>query len=114
MTHSAHGRSAARRNRSRKAALRDAHGSAHTRARHAADGGACAGLLAGTASRRPARAVPVVAGTRAGAFHEHMARRGIWVRLFRAGPRGIRIGLPPDEQRVARLQRIERMDKEPR
>jgi cobalamin biosynthetic protein CobC len=37
------------------------------------------------------------------AFHEHMARRGIWVRLFREGPRGIRIGLPPDEAAWSRL-----------
>jgi cobalamin biosynthetic protein CobC len=37
------------------------------------------------------------------AFHEHMARRGIWVRLFRDGPRGIRLGLPPDETAWTRL-----------
>ncbi len=37
------------------------------------------------------------------AFHAHMARRGIWVRLFRTGPRGIRIGLPPDHTSWARL-----------
>ncbi|GGZ11288.1 threonine-phosphate decarboxylase CobD [Pseudoduganella plicata] len=37
-------------------------------------------------------------------FHEHMARRGIWVRLFRDGPRGIRVGLPPDEAAWARLE----------
>ncbi|WEF32751.1 threonine-phosphate decarboxylase CobD [Pseudoduganella chitinolytica] len=36
-------------------------------------------------------------------FHEHMARRGIWVRLFRTGPRGIRLGLPPDEAAWTRL-----------
>jgi cobalamin biosynthetic protein CobC len=40
---------------------------------------------------------------RAEAFHEHMARRGIWVRLFRTGPRGIRLGLPPDEASWSRL-----------
>lgn len=39
------------------------------------------------------------------AFHEHMARRGIWVRLFRDGPRGIRIGLPPDDTAWSRLER---------
>jgi len=27
-------------------------------------------------------------------FHEHMARRAIWVRLFRQAARGIRLGLP--------------------
>ncbi|MBB3225386.1 threonine-phosphate decarboxylase CobD [Pseudoduganella umbonata] len=37
------------------------------------------------------------------AFHEHMAQRGIWVRLFRDGPRGIRLGLPPDEAGWTRL-----------
>jgi cobalamin biosynthetic protein CobC len=37
------------------------------------------------------------------AFHEHMARRGIWVRLFRTGPRGIRVGLPADEASWARF-----------
>ncbi|QBE63135.1 threonine-phosphate decarboxylase CobD [Pseudoduganella lutea] len=37
------------------------------------------------------------------AFHEHMARRGIWVRLFSTGPRGIRLGLPPDEAAWLRL-----------
>ncbi len=38
------------------------------------------------------------------AFHEHMARRGIWVRLFRDGPRGIRLGLPPHEEAWSRLE----------
>lgn len=38
------------------------------------------------------------------AFHEHMAQRGIWVRLFREAGRGIRLGLPPDEQGWTRLQ----------
>lgn len=31
------------------------------------------------------------------AFWQHMAERGIWVRLFRQAARGIRLGLPPDE-----------------
>ncbi|NRR34183.1 threonine-phosphate decarboxylase [Oxalobacteraceae bacterium] len=30
-------------------------------------------------------------------FWEHMAERGIWVRLFPQAARGIRLGLPPDE-----------------
>lgn len=38
------------------------------------------------------------------AFHEHMARRGIWVRLFRQAARGIRLGLPPDEAGWLRLE----------
>jgi cobalamin biosynthetic protein CobC len=49
------------------------------------------------------------------AFHEHMARRGIWVRLFREGPRGIRIGLPPDDAAWSRLARaLEEWNKEKR
>jgi len=31
------------------------------------------------------------------AFKEHMAERGIWVRLFQHAARGIRVGLPADE-----------------
>lgn len=31
------------------------------------------------------------------AFWQHMAERGIWVRLFTHAGRGIRLGLPPDE-----------------
>jgi len=38
------------------------------------------------------------------AFHEHMARRAIWVRLFRDGARGIRIGLPAAEAHWQRLE----------
>ncbi|MGW8395036.1 threonine-phosphate decarboxylase CobD [Pseudoduganella sp. HUAS MS19] len=38
-------------------------------------------------------------------FHDHMARRGIWVRLFRDAARGIRIGLPPGEAGWQRLER---------
>ncbi len=41
---------------------------------------------------------------RAEAFHEHMAQRGIWVRLFPGAARGIRIGLPPDESGWRRLE----------
>ena len=37
------------------------------------------------------------------AFHDFMARRGIWVRLFTAAGRGIRLGLPPDETGWQRL-----------
>ena len=36
-------------------------------------------------------------------FHEHMAQRGIWVRLFREAARGIRLGLPPNEAAWQRL-----------
>ena len=41
---------------------------------------------------------------RAEAFHEHMARQGIWVRLFTKAARGIRLGLPPDEAGWQRLE----------
>lgn len=41
---------------------------------------------------------------RAEAFHDHMARRGIWVRLFREAARGIRLGLPPNEAGWQRLE----------
>lgn len=37
------------------------------------------------------------------AFHEHMAHRGIWCRLFREAARGIRLGLPPSEEGWRRL-----------
>jgi cobalamin biosynthetic protein CobC len=37
------------------------------------------------------------------AFWQHMAERGIWVRLFRQAARGIRLGLPPDEDGWQRL-----------
>jgi cobalamin biosynthetic protein CobC len=34
---------------------------------------------------------------------QHMAERGIWVRLFEQEARGIRLGLPPDEAGWQRL-----------
>jgi cobalamin biosynthetic protein CobC len=37
-------------------------------------------------------------------FHEHMARRAIWVRLFRESARGIRIGLPAHEWQWDRIE----------
>lgn len=37
------------------------------------------------------------------AFWQHMAERGIWVRLFPQAARGIRLGLPPDEAGWQRL-----------
>ena len=39
----------------------------------------------------------------ANAFWQHMAARGIWVRLFALPGHGIRLGLPPDEQSWRRL-----------
>jgi len=38
------------------------------------------------------------------AFHEHMAARGIWCRLFRDAARGIRVGLPAGEHDWRRLE----------
>jgi cobalamin biosynthetic protein CobC len=38
------------------------------------------------------------------AFHDCMARQGIWVRLFTRGAGGIRLGLPPDEAGWQRLR----------
>jgi cobalamin biosynthetic protein CobC len=38
------------------------------------------------------------------AFHEHMAARGIWCRLFRDAARGIRVGLPASEDEWRRLE----------
>ena len=38
------------------------------------------------------------------AFWQHMAERGIWVRLFKHAARGIRLGLPPDEAGWQRLR----------
>jgi len=42
--------------------------------------------------------------TRPEALWQHMAERGIWVRLFKHAARGIRLGLPPDEAGWQRLQ----------
>jgi cobalamin biosynthetic protein CobC len=42
--------------------------------------------------------------TEAEAFQQHMAERGIWVRLFTQAARGIRLGLPPNEAGWQRLQ----------
>jgi len=87
-----------------KAALRDSAWQANTRASLQANGERLHALLArhGIASAGTSlfRWWPEEAPE---AFHEHMARRGIWVRLFRDGPRGIRLGLPPDETAWSRL-----------
>ncbi|TWI60351.1 L-threonine O-3-phosphate decarboxylase [Pseudoduganella lurida] len=87
-----------------KAALLDTAWQARTRAALRGQGERLHGLLAahGIASSGTSlfRWWPEA---EAEAFHEHMARRGIWVRLFRTGPRGIRLGLPPDETSWLRL-----------
>jgi cobalamin biosynthetic protein CobC len=88
-----------------KCALRDHAWQTHTRERLAGEGARLRELLArhGIDSHGTAlfRWWPE---PDAEAFHEHMARRGIWVRLFREAARGIRLGLPPDETGWARLQ----------
>ena len=38
------------------------------------------------------------------AFHEHMAARGIWCRLFRDAARGVRVGLPASEDEWQRVE----------
>jgi cobalamin biosynthetic protein CobC len=38
------------------------------------------------------------------AFHEHMARHGLWVRLFPQAARGIRLGLPSGEDGWLRIE----------
>ncbi len=40
------------------------------------------------------------------AFWLHMAKRGVWVRLFTRGARGIRLGLPLDEAAWQRLTNV--------
>lgn len=42
--------------------------------------------------------------SQAEAFWQHMAQRGIWVRLFTHAAHGIRLGLPPDEAGWQRLE----------
>ncbi|MFC5459365.1 threonine-phosphate decarboxylase CobD [Massilia niabensis] len=39
------------------------------------------------------------------AFHDHLAQHGIWCRLFTQAARGIRLGLPADEEAWQRLVR---------
>ena len=39
------------------------------------------------------------------AFHEHLARQGIWCRLFHQAARGIRLGLPANDDEWRRLAR---------
>jgi len=84
------------------AALRDRDWQRTTQIRLARDGERMRTLLPADASGTPLfhwwpEAQPE-------AFHEHMARRAIWVRLFRDAALGIRIGLPARE---AHWQRFE-------
>jgi len=87
------------------AALRDTAWQAATQAHLARDGARMRALLA--AHGIEASGTPLFhwwAEPRADDFHDHMARRAIWVRLFAHAARGIRFGLPADE---AQWQRID-------
>jgi cobalamin biosynthetic protein CobC len=92
------------------AALRDHGWQQATQARLARDGARMRALLA--KHDIGAHGTPLFhwwAEPRAEAFHEHMARRAIWVRLFPGAARGIRVGLPAGE---AQWQRLEQALKE--
>jgi cobalamin biosynthetic protein CobC len=87
------------------AALRDGEWQQATQARLARDGARMRALLAAHGIK--------VSGTvlfhwwaeeRPDAFHEHMARHAIWVRLFRDAARGIRLGLPGHEWQWNRIE----------
>ena len=83
------------------AALRDHGWQQATQGRLARDGERMRALLPGTSG------TPLFhwwADARPEAFHDHMARRAIWVRLFRDAARGIRIGLPAGEAHWQRLE----------
>lgn len=87
------------------AALEDAPWQQAMRARLEQDGGRLQSLLArhGIASSGTAL-FQWWPEPQAEAFHELMAQHGIWVRLFPRAARGIRIGLPPDENGWRRLE----------
>jgi len=87
------------------AALRDRGWQQAAQSRLARDGARMRALLAGCGIE--AHGTPLFhwwAESRAEAFHEHMARRAIWVRLFPAAARGIRVGLPRNESEWRRIE----------
>jgi cobalamin biosynthetic protein CobC len=87
------------------AALRDIHWQQAVRLRLAHDGARLRALLA--AHGIQAAGTPLMhwwAETRPEAFHDHMARHAIWVRLFRQAARGIRLGLPARERDWDRIE----------
>lgn len=87
------------------AALRDTAWQERTRARLRAGGQRLQSLLAAHGIHSSGSALfQWWPEARAEAFHEHMARHGIWVRLFTNAARGIRLGLPPDEAGWQRLE----------
>jgi cobalamin biosynthetic protein CobC len=87
------------------AALRDHGWQQATQTRLARDGARMHALLAKHAI--DAHGTPLFrwwAEPRAEAFHEHMAHRAIWVRLFPGAARGIRVGLPGNESAWRRIE----------
>jgi cobalamin biosynthetic protein CobC len=87
------------------AALRDHGWQQATQTRLARDGARMHALLADYGI--DAHGTPLFhwwAEPRAEAFHEHMARRAIWVRLFPGAARGIRVGLPGNESAWRRIE----------
>jgi cobalamin biosynthetic protein CobC len=87
------------------AALRDRAWQAGTQDRLARDGARMRALLAAHGIR--ASGTPLFhwwAEADAEAFHEHMARRAIWVRLFGQAGRGIRLGLPARAHQWDRIE----------
>jgi cobalamin biosynthetic protein CobC len=87
------------------AALRDRPWQRATQARLARDGARMRALL--LAHGIDASGTPLFhwwAAADPDVFHEHMARRAIWVRLFRDVGRGIRLGLPADDAEWDRLE----------
>lgn len=87
-----------------RTALADAGWQAQARSRLAADGGRMRRLLADHGIS--ASGTPLFhwwPEQHPEAFWQHMAERGIWVRLFTHAARGIRLGLPASEQAWMRL-----------
>lgn len=88
------------------AALRDFEWQSRMRERLIADGMRLRLLLAGHGIASSGSALfQWWPEARAEAFWRHMAERGIWVRLFPQAARGIRLGLPPNEDAWQRLER---------
>jgi len=88
-----------------KAALRDTAWQDHTRDRLLAQGARLRKLLAAHGIQSNGAALfQWWDEDKAEQFWQHMAERGIWVRLFRHAARGIRLGLPPDEAGWQRLK----------
>jgi cobalamin biosynthetic protein CobC len=87
------------------AALRDTPWQQAAQARLARDGARMRGLLAAYGIQ--ASGTPLFhwwPAPRPEEFHEHMARRAIWVRLFPQAARGIRFGLPGGESDWDRIE----------